>query len=131
MFLWLAYAERSDLSGPGWQIVLLILGAIAVTAVLALVPIAVARARSNPWAEQIIGACILWALATAGTATYLIFLQFQTTKEDSLLLKTGYYDPRSAPPPPAWPWALGTVFTLVYAAVFVLAWIRRDKAAAG
>lgn len=102
----LASAEVTDLSGSGWWIVLIDLGVIAAVAVLALVPMVVARTRFHPRTEGIIAGAFLWGLVTAGSMTYTAITQYQWLRERSLLIKTGYYEPQNDPGAPAWPWGL-------------------------
>jgi hypothetical protein len=115
----LASAERTDLSGSDWIIILLMLGIIAAAAVATLVPIGIARHRRLRLAGLIAVGAMLWGLAAAGSAIQTAIAEFNWSRERLRLIQTGYYDPNDTSGAPARPRVLWAALSGVYVALLV------------
>jgi hypothetical protein len=117
----LANAEAPDTSDSGLLLVLLSAGLILGTAVLAFVPVVIARLRFHRRSETLMAVAILWGLLTAGTLVHATIVQMQWSKEQLLRLQTGYMNPQDTADAPAKPWGMWTVLATAYGVLIVWA----------
>jgi hypothetical protein len=128
----LAYAEPTDLSDSNWQVMLVILAAIAAVVVLVLVPIGVARRRGSRWAGGIVVASLLWGVLTAASVACMVLMQYQRERDRNLDLRTGYAPAPSPTGAPSWPWGLWLILAAVYGALLAAGyWGRARRESAG
>jgi MFS superfamily sulfate permease-like transporter len=119
---WLvAVAEKTDLSGSQWAVMLIGLLVIGVTAVLALIPIGLARYRRHRRADGITTATLVWGVATAASIIYFWLAKLTWVKEFRQEIMSGNIDPKNAVAPPAWPWAAWSILAATYIALTVFA----------
>jgi hypothetical protein len=113
----LASAERTDLSGSGWSIILMGLAVLVGVTVLTAIPIALARRRGLRRAEGITVGMIFWGVVSAGSVIWACLARMQWAKNYQTNLMTGYADPRDLSNQPAWPWGLWAVLAVVFCAI--------------
>jgi hypothetical protein len=112
-------------------IALVCLGAVALVAALALVPVVVAWARRHRRAETIVGVTILWAGIAAVSLLMSAMDQMKWSRERELRIRSGYYDPRQQDPDaPRWPWKLWTGMAVGYGGIVGWAVIGGTRAGA-
>lgn len=116
----LAYAQQADLSGSDWQLVIFSLVAIAISATLGLAAVAVVKHRRPGLTRHALLAALLWAATASGVTIHALFARKSWSAEQSLLLKTGYYDPTTAPPIPAYPIGPWIILGLFWSIAMIL-----------
>lgn len=121
MFPLPAYAQPTDLSDSNLSFILIALGLIILAALLAILPIALAHARYHRHARAILMFALLWAFLTAGSSILTASAQLKWSKEQLLLLKTGYLDPADTTGAPGRPWPLWIILAIVYLALLLFA----------
>jgi amino acid transporter len=121
----LAYAEPTDTSGSGTNIVLLCALFIAVVAVLGLLPIGFSRNRGNRHADIITAVSVLWSLLTIATLIYVCLAQMKWSKEYITRIQSGYFDPRDTTGAPHQPWPIWGIILFAYLAL--LAWSLKQR----
>jgi hypothetical protein len=129
----LAYAERSELSGPDWASVFAYLGALVAAVGLGLVPLAIAALRRRARLDSILVAALFWTIVAAGSGIATVGERLKWRRERGLLVASGYYDPataRDAPQPPLSLWgALAAAWAVLD--VVALAGRRRGSSDGG
>jgi hypothetical protein len=121
MPVWLLNGEKDDLTGSTWIIILIGAVILAVTAVLVVIPMAVANRRRNPSREAVMAAAVLWGLATAWSALSIATAQFKWGHERELLVRSGYYDPATQGDGPGKPWIWWGILAGAYPGLLLLA----------
>jgi len=117
MCLFLATAEATDTSNSTLLLVLVSLGLLACVCALALIPLAISQARQNQHKDALLPLVLIWALLSCGSAIHATVQQFQWSKDQLILLQSGYYDPSSDAAAPARPWWLWIILIAGYAAL--------------
>jgi hypothetical protein len=117
----LASAEQTDLSGSGWFVILMGLAVLAAAAALTVIPIAAARGRLHPRAEAITVAAIFWGFLAAASAIRFGLAKLQWSKDFTLMVKTGYYDPANTSAAPPWPWLQWGLLAAAYCVLVAVA----------
>jgi hypothetical protein len=115
--------ETSDTS------ILLILVALAVlggTAILAMIPIIGARKRGGRLASGVAFAGVVWGFATVGLGVGLLFGYAKWSRENSVLMLSGYYDASTAPVF-AWHWGWWGVLAAVYVVLLASTFAGRRR----
>ena len=103
----LAYADARDTSLSTMRLLLYAFFWISLVAVLATVPLVARRRRSHRHAGVILGVVLFWALVAASSAYGTLAARDQWSRDEAILLESGYYDPREhRHDPPAAPWGL-------------------------
>jgi hypothetical protein len=105
---------------------LLIIGALAViggTAILAGVPMVGARRRGR---SVVLFLAVVWGFCAAGLGLAMLFGYAQWSRENSVLVMSGYYD-ASAGLGFAWHWALWGVFGAAYAGLAAGAFVGKGR----
>ena len=111
----LAYADARDTSLSTMRLLLYAAFWITVVAALAAVPLLVSWRRAHRHTGIIMVVLLFWALAAASSAYATLAARDQWSREETLLLESGYYDPREhRHDPPATPWALWGTLAGVY-----------------
>jgi hypothetical protein len=128
MPVWLLNGEKGDLTGSTWIVILIGAAILAVTAVLVVVPMALAIRRRNPSREPLMAAAVLWGLATAWSALSIATSEFKWGHERALLVQSGYYDPATKGDGPPKPWVWWGILSSAYPVLLVLAYGRRSGA---
>jgi hypothetical protein len=126
MAYFLASAERTDLSGSQWSVMLIGLAVLVGVTVLTAVPILMARRRGHRRAEAVTVGAIFWGVLSAGGVLWYCLAKLQWTKAYQTDLMTGYLDPRDMSGEPAFPWRLWVVLAVLFCAL--LAWAFSAKA---
>jgi hypothetical protein len=114
MIGWIASSQQVDLSERNLRIVMIWAGVIIAAAVLAIVPVVLARKRRHRQFEAILAAAIVWGLLAAVGVTHAITAQIDWEKEYKLRVETGYYDPQNKADAPVWPWVSWGILGLGY-----------------
>lgn len=117
MFAPLAYAEVRDSNDMSLMMVLgaaLILGA---TAAAAFILIHIARRRRHRRTDLLGAAVFFWGLLTAGSLLYAQQSQMSWSKEYTVRLESGYFDPHDTTDAPKLPWAIWTGLGVAYGAM--------------
>jgi hypothetical protein len=112
----LAYAQPTDQSGTGVVVIMMAATAIAVAAAVAFVPVAIAWRRRHRRADLILAVAIVWAALAAGSVIVTVSKQMDWSKERTLRIESGYYDPNDTTAAPPWPWTTWGALGGVYAA---------------
>jgi hypothetical protein len=116
----LARANLNDTSG-NLPVVMIGCGAFLVCAVLAFIPIRIARNRSHFYADAITGVAILWALAAAGSIVFVAYKEFEFAAEQNRMMASGFLDLAVRQQPPTWPWPLWIILAVAYGLVLFFA----------
>ena len=124
-FTFLASAQRTDLTPSDWPTILSSLAALAVFAVLAVIPIALAQRRVHPYRDAITILSILCCLVFAGSIIQTIIAHTRWIQEQLLQLQSGYNNPQAAEP--GWPWWLWITLTVAYGVLSIFAGARWKK----
>ena len=122
----LAIAEKTDLSGSQWVVMLIGLFVIGVVAILALVPIGLARHRGHRRAEAITAATLVWGVAAAASVIYFWLAELDWSKQFRREIMSGDVDPKNAIAAPAWPWAGWAILAAAYLALIAYALSQRE-----
>ncbi|HWE93028.1 MAG TPA: hypothetical protein VG269_03575 [Tepidisphaeraceae bacterium] len=123
----LANAQAPDSSDSSLLLILLSAGLILGTAVLAFVPVVIARMRFHRNHETLMAVAILWGLLAAGTLVHASIVQMQWSKEQLLRLQSGYLDPQDIGGAPAKPWGTWTALATAYGAIIIWAFASRTS----
>ena len=118
---WLAYAEPAD--SPDASMKLILGGGLAVVLIagLAFLPCRLANGRRHSREGAIWLGAIVWGVVSAGLAIETIITLMDWSREQTLRLQSGYYDPaQAAADAPHFPWAATIVLLAVY--LVLLAW---------
>jgi hypothetical protein len=116
----LCYADRGESGEANLQFALLCVGAIVLVSALAIAPVILARRRRHRRGETVMGFTILWALVLVGSLLVTATARTKWTREQTLRIQSGYYDPQDQTDAPRYPWGLWAGLALAYAGV--LAW---------
>ncbi len=119
MICHLAYADASDPSQSNLLLVLLGIGVILVTCVLAFVPVGMAWSRRHRRSDVVVAAAVLWGLVTVGSIVSTMAAQMQWSREHVLRMKTGYFDPDDRTGAPMRPWVLWAGLGTAYGGLLV------------
>jgi len=122
----LANAEQPDTSDASIAISVVSAGIIFLAAAAAFVPVAIARRRRNRQSETIVPLSIVWALATVAVSIYAYISQTRWTREYTLRIESGYFDPQDKSGAPALPWLLWGVLAALYVVLIAWAAMARD-----
>ena len=122
-----AYADARDTSLSTMRLLLYASFWIAAIAVLAAIPVLMSWRRAHRHAGIILAMALFWGLTTAGSAYMTLAARDQWSRDETMYLESGYYDPRDhLHDPPATPWGLWAVLTGVYGGL--LTWSLAGKA---
>jgi heme/copper-type cytochrome/quinol oxidase subunit 3 len=122
MISFLANADPGLSSDSMILLLLLALAILLASAALTIIPILRARRSRSRAAPAILSATVLWGFLTAAFAVAKLFAYAHWSRENSILMLSGYYDPASAP---AFSWTLplwailAAVYLLLLAAAFL------------
>src|ERR1700728_830934 len=105
-YIFLASAAVPPSSDSDVELVLISAGVVLVAALLAFVPIQMARARRHRNIEAISALLVLWGLLSAGSISYFIMKQMDWSTTYTQRIETGYYDPQDTSDKPTAPVAL-------------------------
>jgi hypothetical protein len=120
MHQWLAYAETSNAPATTLPLLLIWLGVMIGAALLAIVPIALARRRSHRRPDVVIAIALMWALLAAGFTGYAAMTQYLWSYEKQTRLMSGYYTVQQAnADAPPYPWLVWSGLAAAYAAIVV------------
>jgi uncharacterized membrane protein len=121
----LAYAEPASSSSDNLEIVMISLGVIAISCVLAFVPLALCWARHHRQTETVMAAAVLWGVVTAGSIIFAISAQMKWSHERLLRIESGYYDPQDQSDAPAKPFTIWGALAIAYGGL--IAWAASQK----
>jgi hypothetical protein len=107
------------------ELVLISAGVVLVTALVAFVPIQLARVRQHRQREAIVAVVLLWGLLTAGSISSFVMKQMDWSSTYLQRIETGYYDPQNVSDKPAAPVPLWGGLAAVYTAIVL--WSTRGK----
>ena len=110
-----AYSEPASSSNANLEIVLIGLGVIVVAAVLAFIPVAICWARRHRGTEIVTAIAVVWALVAAASVVLLISAQMKWSREQTMRIESGYFDPRDQSDAPAVPIKTWSALGIVYA----------------
>ncbi len=117
----LAYADARDTSLSTMRLLLYAIFWFGIVAALAAIPLFLTWRRAHRYAGIILALALFWALTAAGSAYMTLATRDQWSRDETMYLESGYYDPRDhLHDPPATPWGLWTALALVYGGM--LAW---------
>jgi hypothetical protein len=102
----LAYAESVDSTVSNLMTILICLGIVLVVAVVAMVPVLVARSRGHRKSDTLVAMAVLWGVLTAVSATSTALAQMKYSHEQLLLIQSGYFDPADVTGAPKLPWVM-------------------------
>jgi hypothetical protein len=121
-----AYADSRDTSLPTMVLLLYSVFWIAIAAFLAAIPPLVSRRRAHRHAGMILAIMLFWALAAGGSACATLAARERWSREETVLLESGYYDPREhRHDPPGAPWGLWGVLGGLYGGMALWSLIGR------
>jgi len=115
----LAYAQSAGDSNSLTVIVMafaIVLGAC----VLAFIPIFTALSRKNHQSHSIAVMSIFWGVAVAVVTIWCMLQRLDWSKELTMRLQSGYYDPNDLSDAPAFPWII--LIVAAGAWIVLLAW---------
>jgi hypothetical protein len=92
---------------------------LAATAAAAGVLIYIARRRRHPRTDLIGAAAFFWGLMTAGSLLYAEQSQMNWSKEYTVRLESGYFDPTDTTDAPKLPWKTWTGLGIAYGAMLI------------
>jgi hypothetical protein len=122
------YLARADGSDPTLSNLLLILFGllvVGIAAILAYIPVRVARGRYHRHAEVITTLMIFWSVTTAGIAIKTFLDQQKWSAERQSQILSGYFDPAGEAGRPPWP--VKTAIALAASYLGVLGWAVKAK----
>lgn len=110
----LARGDNGDQSLPNLILILFCLAVVGVVALLAFVPVRIARGRGHRQIEIITTLLIFWSIATTGLTikTYLEQQKWSAGHQAEIL--SGYFDPKDESSRPAWPVKTAIGLAVVY-----------------
>ena len=123
----LAYAQSADPNATGLVLILGGVVIVVICAALAVVLILVSRSRANHPSEAIKAAAILWAVLAAGSLLYAQETQMNWSKEFTLRLETGYFDPSDTADKPKLPWGLWGALGVAYVGILVWSFSQKNE----
>ena len=123
--LQLARGDNADPSLSNLILVLFCLFTAGVVALLAFVPVRVARERNHRQIEIITTLMIFWSVATAGLAIKTFLDQQKWSAEHQSQMLSGYFDPKDESSRPPWP--VKTAIALGVAYCGLAGWAVRAK----
>jgi len=128
MHIVLAYAQVPDSGDTSLVLVFAAALILAATAAAAYVLIYLARRRRHRRTDLLAAAAFFWGLITAGSLLYAEQSQMNWSKEYTVRLESGYFDPTDLTDAPKLPWKIWTGLGIAYAAM--LMWALSQKRAA-
>jgi hypothetical protein len=111
------HLARADATDPTLSNLILILFAlliVGVVALLAFLPLRIARARAHRHIELITTLMIFWSVATAGIVIKAFMDQQKWSAEHQAQVLSGYFDPSDQSAAPQWPVKPFIVFGVAY-----------------
>ncbi len=127
MIRYLAYAEGGDSSVLNLRIVLVSLGVIAGTVILALIPICIAWSRRHRRSDVILAAAVVWGVLAGAIVLRWAVAEIQWSREWTMRIKSGYFDPNDQSDAPLRPWKLWTGLGLGYGALVIWSLIGKKR----
>ena len=128
MHIGLAYAQVRDSSDMSLIMILAAAVILAATAAAAYVLIHIARRRRHPRTDLLGAAAFFWALLTAGSLLYAEQSQMNWSKEYTVRLESGYFDPTDTTDAPKLPWKIWTGLGIAYGALLMWALSQKPPA---
>jgi predicted permease len=122
-----ANADQPDTSDASIALIVVSAGIILLAAAAAFIPVAIARRRRHRQSETIVPLSIVWALATVAVSIYAYISQTRWTREYTLRIESGYFDPQDKSGAPALPWLLWGVLAAIYLLLIALAALARES----
>jgi hypothetical protein len=113
MLLFLAKANLEDTTG-NLPVVMIGCGAFLVCAILAFIPVRIARNRSHRYAEALTAAAVLWAFVTAGSIVFVAYKEFEFAAEQNWMMASGFLDIAVRSARPVWPWPAWGILIVIY-----------------
>ena len=124
----IAYAESPESSNVSLVLILASVAIVAAVAGLAFVPMLISWRRRHRRSDAIVGVAVVWALLAAGSGVVATVQQMNWSRERSMRIESGYYDPRDAEgEAPALPCTTWAALAGGYAAV--VGWACMGRAA--
>jgi hypothetical protein len=115
VMLWFpAYAEPPDPANTSLTLILALAAIVAAAGAMAFVPILSSWRRRHCHTDGVLAIAILWGLLAAGSGIYAAVSQMNWSKEQTVRIETGYYDPRDASDAPALPWRTWVAIAIAY-----------------
>jgi ABC-type uncharacterized transport system permease subunit len=122
----LASAAVGPSADSNVELILICSGVVALTAVLAFIPIYLAARHRQR--EIIVGLLVLWGLALAGSVSYSVMQQMDWSTAYNQRIETGYSDPQDLSDEPALPVTLWSGLAAAYLGLVIWARIGGAKA---
>jgi hypothetical protein len=116
----LAKANLNDTSDT-LPLLLIACAILAACALLAFIPIRIARNRRHRFADPLTAAFIVWAIVTAASIILAVNQHFEFAAEQRRMMTSGFLDIAVRTPPPTWPWPLWLALAVLYALLLLLA----------
>jgi len=131
MFAPLAYAQVQDSSDMSLIMVFAAALILAATAAAAYLLIHIARRRRHRRTDLLAAAAFFWGLMTAASLLYAEQSQMNWSKEYTVRLESGYFDPTDLTDAPKLPWKIWTGLGIAYGAMLMWALSQKRAANAG
>ncbi|HXE54782.1 MAG TPA: hypothetical protein VN541_17310 [Tepidisphaeraceae bacterium] len=116
----LANAEPSDSTISSLTLIIIGVGIVAAVFVLAFIPVAIAWSRRSRRSDTIVLGAVLWGVLAAASFTSATMAQMKWSREKTLRIQSGYYDPNDATDEPQLPWVSWVGLAVLY--FVLLAW---------
>ncbi len=121
----LANAPIPVSSNSNIELILIGTGVILITAILAFVPIQLARRTDHPQRDAVTALIVLWGLLLAGCVCYSVMRQMDWSTTHEQEIESGYLDPRDVSDQPRPPLTLWAGLAVGYAGITI--WATRRK----
>ena len=116
----LAYAQSAGDSNSTLTVIVMAFAIVLGACLLAFIPIFAALSRRNHQSHSIAVMSIFWGVAVAVITIWCMLQRLDWSKELTIRMQSGYYDPRDLSDAPACPWILLMIAAGVW--IVLLAW---------
>jgi hypothetical protein len=123
----LAFAESPESSNVSLVLVLAVAGIVGAAALLAAMPVLISRRRRRHRRnDAVLAFAIVWAVLAAGSGIYAVAQYENWSRERTMRIESGYYDPREADrDAPRLPWVAWTALACGYGALIAWSGVAR------
>lgn len=115
-------AEPGDSTISSLTLIIIGVGIVAAVFALAFVPVAIAWSRRSRHSDPIVLAAVVWGVLLAASVISTTMAQMKWTREKSLRIESGYYDPNDTADEPRLPWVSWAGLTALY--LLLVVWAR-------
>lgn len=116
----LAYAQAAGDSNTSLTVILMAFAIVLGACILAFFPVFTALSRKNHQSHSIAVMSLFWGVAVAVITIWCMLQRLDWSKELTMRMQSGYYDPRDLSDAPAFPWIILIVAATAWIAL--LAW---------